>query len=151
MARVGGYCPALEAELKRFEWLGSVPHELVFTIMRQHDIFVFPSLFEGLALVILEAMAQGLPVITTRNSGGPMAIDDGVNGFIVPIRDPDAIVGRVLELHGDRDRLASMGMAAWSKAEQMSWAARGRLMVDMLRSRLDGEKRVSAEPSGNRP
>jgi starch synthase len=148
--KAGGYCSALEAEIKRHQWLGPVPHARVLEIMRRHDVFVFPSLFEGFALVILEAMAQGLPIITTRNSGGTMAVDDGTSGFIIPIRDSNAIVERVLELRGDPDRLASMGMAALWKAEQMSWAARGRLMLDMIRSRLGADDREAAERSPNR-
>jgi len=134
--RVGGSCAALDLELKRHNWVGTVPHGRVLEIMSEHDVFVFPSLFEGLALVLLEAMARGLPVITTHNSGGSMVVDDGTNGFIVPIRDSTAIVERVLELHEDRNRLEAMRSEALHKAEEMSWAARGRLMVDMLRERL---------------
>jgi alpha-maltose-1-phosphate synthase len=134
--RVGGACPTLDGELKRHNWIAAVSHGQVLEIMSQHDIFVFPSLFEGLALVLLEAMAQGLPVVTTSNSGGSMVVDDGANGFVVPIRDPYAIVDAVLKLYNDRDRLASMSTAALRKAEEMSWAAREKALVALLHRRM---------------
>jgi glycosyltransferase involved in cell wall biosynthesis len=130
-------CPVLDAELRRHTWLGTVPHQRVLEIMRGHDVLVFASLFEGFALVILEAMAQGLPVITTYNSGASRAVVDGKNGFIVPIRDSEAIVERVSELVGDRDRLAAMSTAALCKAGEMSWAAREQTLIRTLCGRLD--------------
>ena len=129
-------CAALSAELARHEYLGTMPHDRVLEIIARYDLLVFPSLFEGFALVILEAMAQGLPVITTPNSGASSAVEDGGNGFIVPIRDSDAIVDRVVQLAGDRDRLATMSVAALRKAEQMSWPAQGNLFIDVLRRRM---------------
>ena len=129
-------CVALSAALKHHNWLGTMPHERVLEIMARHDVFVFPTLFEGLALVVLEAMAQGLPVITTPNSGAAAVIHDGRDGFIVPIRDADAIVARVLELARDGDRLAVMSAAALKKAEQISWAAREAIFIDTVRSRM---------------
>jgi len=129
-------CVALSAALKRHNWLGTMPHGRVLEIMAQHDVFLFPTLFEGLALVVLEAMAHGLPVITTPNSGAEDFIDDGKDGFMVPIRDADAIVARVLELAGDGDRLVSMSAAALKKAEQKSWGARERIFIDTVRGRM---------------
>jgi glycosyltransferase involved in cell wall biosynthesis len=61
------------------------------------DIFVFPSLQDGFAIVVAEALACGLPVITTRNTGASDLIQPGVNGEIVPIRDPEAIAEAVLK------------------------------------------------------
>src|SRR5262249_43050854 len=134
--RVGGDCPVLESELKRHDWLGTVPHGRVLDLMAEHDLFVFPSLFEGFALVILEAMAQGLPVIATPNSGGTMVIEDGINGFIVPIRDAAAIAERVSRLAEDRARLSEMSRAALQRAEQMSWAVRANTFIAAMRGRL---------------
>ena len=73
-----------------------------------HDVLVSPSLFEGFSLVILEAMSQGLPAITTPNSGGSDVIADGVDGFIVLIRSEGAIVEKILWLDRDRNRLMDM-------------------------------------------
>jgi glycosyltransferase involved in cell wall biosynthesis len=60
------------------------------------DIFVFPSIEDGFAFVVAEALACGLPVITTRNTGASDLIEAGQNGEIVPIRDPEAIAAAVL-------------------------------------------------------
>jgi glycosyltransferase involved in cell wall biosynthesis len=57
------------------------------------DVFVFPSLCEGSAMVTYEALAAGLPVITTPNAGS--VVRDGVDGFIVPIRDAEAIAAKL--------------------------------------------------------
>jgi glycosyltransferase involved in cell wall biosynthesis len=130
-------CPALMRELERHEWLGTLTHERVLEVMARHDVMVFPSLFEGFALVILEAMARGLPVITTPNSGGSMAIEDGKDGFIVPIRDPDAIAERITWLTRDRNRLSAMSIAASNKADSMSWLAYEKTFSRILRSRLE--------------
>jgi glycosyltransferase involved in cell wall biosynthesis len=61
------------------------------------DIFVFPSIEDGFAIVVGEALACGLPVITTRNTGASDLIQPGENGEIVPIRDPEAIAEAVLK------------------------------------------------------
>ena len=55
------------------------------------SVLVFPSLCEGFGMVNTEAMANGLPVITTTNTGGPAFIQDGRNGFLIPIRDADSL------------------------------------------------------------
>jgi glycosyltransferase involved in cell wall biosynthesis len=135
--RLGGDCAALDAELKRHEWLGSMPHQRVLEVMADHDLLVLPSLFEGFALVVLEALAQGLPVIATYNSGASKAVVDGETGFIVPIRDSAAIVARVSELDQDRERLTAMSRAASRKAAEMSWAVREKTFIATLRSRLE--------------
>ncbi|MFM6247172.1 MAG: glycosyltransferase family 4 protein, partial [Dolichospermum sp.] len=69
----------------------SVPHFLLNQYYSSASVFVFPSLIEGFALVLLEAMACGIPIITTPNTAGPDIITDGVEGFIIPIRDVEAI------------------------------------------------------------
>ena len=80
-------CRALDAEFCVHRWIPSLSHGAVLEEMSRHDVFVFPSLFEGYALVILEAMSQGLPVITTPNTGAEHFVSNGEDGFIVPIRD----------------------------------------------------------------
>ena len=97
--------------------------------MSRQDVLVFPSLFEGFGLVILEAMAQGLPVIATSHTAGPDLIEEGVDGFIVPIRSADAIAERLLLLARDRDRLSAMQQAAQGKARLHTWENyRGRVV-----------------------
>jgi glycosyltransferase involved in cell wall biosynthesis len=134
--RSGSPCAALDAALRSHDWQGSLPHERALELMAQHDLLILPSIAEGFGLVILEAMASGLPVIATPNTGGPDVIEEGVDGFLVPIRDPDAIARRVLDLHADRDRLESMSRAALRKAAALSWDARAGTLIGMIRRLL---------------
>ncbi|MGZ9158271.1 MAG: glycosyltransferase family 4 protein, partial [Nitrospira sp.] len=117
-------CPALERALNdsRCRWLGAIPHVTLLEEMTRAHVFVFPSLIEGFGLVILEAMAAGLPVIATPHTAGPDCIDEGVDGFIVPIRDAEAIACRLAVLHDDEDRRFAMASAALAKAGRLTWA-----------------------------
>ncbi len=99
-------------------------------------MLVFPSLFEGFGLVIGEAMSRGLPVITTAHTGGPDILRDGQDGFIVPIRDPEAIAARLLELHRDRELLRMMSESARELAGQLSWQSYQDGTVDAVREAL---------------
>ena len=82
---------------------------------------MYPSLFEGFGLVITEAMSQGMVVITTPHTAGPDVINDGLDGFIVPIRDASAITERLDRLRHDRDLLAHMGAQALNAARRREW------------------------------
>lgn len=105
----------------RCRWLGHVPHQTLLERMAVAHAFVFPSLVEGFGLVLYEAMASGLPVITTPNTAGPDIMTDGGEGFIVPIRDPAAIADRLSLLYHDESRRQEMARAALTAAERSSW------------------------------
>lgn len=130
--RTGGPCPALEKELSRHRWIPSLPRKKILAEMRAHDVLVFPSLFEGFGLVVTEALLQGVPVITTVHTCGPDVLTDGEDGFIVPIRDPETIAGKLELLHRDRSRLSAMSEAACKKADQLKWADYRRRIVEMV-------------------
>jgi alpha-maltose-1-phosphate synthase len=123
VGRKVGQSDLLDKYCQQHRWIASLPHHEILAEMRRHDVFVFPSLFEGLALVQGEALSQGLPVITTPNSGGADILRDGIDGFIVPIRDPDAITSRLLELYRDRALLQQMSDSARERAAQLDWKA----------------------------
>ncbi len=144
--REGGPCAPLEAALRRWRYVESVPHHEMLAEMSRHDVLVFPSLFEGFGLVILEAMAQGLPVISTMATGGPDVTTDGVDGFIVPLRDPEAITARLLDLHSDRERLRSMAVAARAKAASLSWANYRARLVASVRTGLASPPSLATVP-----
>ena len=100
-----------------------VPHltrPALANMYRQSDVFVFPTLVEGMPLVVLEAMACGLPVIVTANGPGDL-VRDGVDGFIVPQRDPDAISERLDRLYCDLELRLSMARNARQRALQFGW------------------------------
>jgi glycosyltransferase involved in cell wall biosynthesis len=96
-------------------------HEKVLQELQTADMFVFPSLLEGFAHVILEAMSCGLPVITTPHTCGPDVVEEGEHGFIIPIRDPIAIADRILWALSNRKRLTEMGQQAAVRAREFTW------------------------------
>lgn len=100
------------------------------TLYAQADVVVLPSLIEGLARVILEAMASGLPVIATPNTGAEEVMRDGEHGFVVPIRDADAIAACLVRLAEDPAGRRAMGLAARQQAERYTWEAYGERMVE---------------------
>ncbi|MEA5470459.1 glycosyltransferase family 4 protein [Spirulina sp. 06S082] len=104
-----------------FRYIPSVPHATLNQYYSSASVFVFPSLVEGLALVLLEAMACGIPIITTENAGGSDIITDGVEGFIIPIRDVEAIQEKLAWCYAHPQELAEMGKAARQKAEELTW------------------------------
>ena len=105
----------LDEILARRLWLpGKLSNEQVLRLMRESHAVVLPSSFEGLPVVILEAMAQGLvPVATDIRSGLPELIRDGENGFIVPLGDTEGFADRLATLALNRSRLAQMSAAAY--------------------------------------
>ncbi|HEY8965935.1 MAG TPA: glycosyltransferase family 4 protein, partial [Candidatus Methylacidiphilales bacterium] len=116
-------CPALDAALARpgIRWIPSLPHATVLAEMERHDVLVFPSLFEGFGLVIPEAMSRGLAVIATPHTAAPDLIEDGRDGFVVPIRSAGAIAERLDALRADRERLRAVGEAARVRAAALRW------------------------------
>jgi len=124
-------CRPLDQAVRDHRWLPSLSHERVLLEMRQHDVLILPSLFEGFGLAITEAMSQGIPVITTAHTAGPDIIDDGVDGFIVPIRCAEAIAEKLQLLARDRERLRAMKIAARKKAQIHPWENYRRALVTM--------------------
>lgn len=87
------------------------------------DIFVFPTIYEPFGNVHLEALASGLPVITTKNSGASEIIRDGIHGFVVPEpEDSSAIAEKIRALSEDKDKLDSMSKNARALAEGFTFA-----------------------------
>jgi glycosyltransferase involved in cell wall biosynthesis len=93
------------------------------------DLVAFPTLGDGFGLVIQEAMCCGAPVVTTPCGGGPECITDGVDGWITPPRDIDALVARFRACAADRDGTAAVGRAARARAERWTWRQSVETMV----------------------
>ena len=98
-----------------------LPTSKLTPLLRTCDLFVLPSLVEGFAHVILEAMSSGVPVLTTRSTCAPDVLEDGVHGFLIPIRDPAAIANRVIWGRQHRMELYQMGHIAAACARTFTW------------------------------
>lgn len=125
-------CKPLDSALQKHRWIPSLPHEEILAEMRNSDVLVFPSLFEGFGLVVTEALSQGIPVITTAHTCGPDVLTDSEDGFIVPIRDRGAIAEKLEILHKDRDKLDSMKVAAKEKALEMTWETYSQKLAEVV-------------------
>ncbi|MGH7279381.1 MAG: glycosyltransferase, partial [Candidatus Rokuibacteriota bacterium] len=98
----------------RARFLGE--REDVPVVLRALDLFVLPSIAEGISNTILEALATGLPVIATRVGGNPELVDDGATGALVPARNPDALA-RAISAYVDDSHLRRLhGKAARQQA-----------------------------------
>ncbi len=94
-------------------------HKEVIQLMQSCDALALPSLVEGCALVQQEAMSCGLPIIITPNTGGNHLIEDGKQGFIVPIRAPEKIAEKIDWFAEHRDETVQMGEEARRKANHI--------------------------------
>jgi alpha-maltose-1-phosphate synthase len=105
--------------LDEVEPLGRVPHAEVPERMAAADVFVFPSLFEGSAVVTYEALACGLPSIVTPSAGS--VVRDGREGLVVPPRDVEALADAMERLGADPGLRAEMAERARERAEAFDW------------------------------
>jgi glycosyltransferase involved in cell wall biosynthesis len=132
---VGPATPAtfsLMPELPGLTYKGAMPHDEVPGILQQCDVLVFPSYFEGFGLVLLEAMACGLPVITTTATAGPDIITPGENGWVI---EPGNLMEltKVMTFCLENPTLVrEMGAEARRTAERFTWTAYGDRWMQIL-------------------
>lgn len=130
-----GRADSLDPYRYLFEHIPHIPQAELAKHYRDADVFVFPTLIEGLGMVVLEAMASGLPVITTPNGPGDI-VRDGIDGFVVPIRDTGAIVEKLEYLRANPDRRREMGHNARQRALEYTWRAYQERAVQTLQQLL---------------
>lgn len=127
---IGSALPESQALLNRykgrFRHLGVLPRAELHRYYSQGSVFVIASIEEGLALVQAQAMACGIPIIATVNTGAEDLFSDGVEGFIVPIRDANAIAEKIAQLLKRQNDREMMGQAARKRvAEIGGWNSYG--------------------------
>jgi len=101
------------------------------------DAFVLPSIVEGSAKTTYEAMSAALPVITTPNAGS--VVRDDVDGFIVPVRDPESIRNKLLFLFENRDRAREMGASGRNRVGEFSWEVYENRLISLYRNLTHGD------------
>ncbi len=101
--------PMLKKYSGQFKYFKHIPHMQMAQFMSQGSVLVLPSLEEGLAKVMMEAMACGLPVIATPNTGAEDIFQDQKEGFIIPMRNVDVLKERIEALYRDPQLRKNMG------------------------------------------
>jgi glycosyltransferase involved in cell wall biosynthesis len=129
----GGVTPAAAEQLRapNIELLGHLSRERMGAEFLRADILAFPSLAEGSAGVVLEAMSAGLPIVATREAG--VDFRDGESGIVVPPADSDALAAAILAIVGDRPRRDAMARSARAEFQTYDEAAWGAAFVGTLR------------------
>ena len=135
---------AAAGELRReIELIGPVPRSEMRRQYAWADVFLMPSISEGSANVCYEALGSSLPVITTHNSGS--VVRDGSEGFIVQIRDAEAIAARIEELASNRKLRREMSVRARERAEEFGWDGYAERLLSVIGAGSDTKKRVPVD------
>lgn len=147
----GPYYPDFSREQKR--WQGTfthfehLPHPELAKVLRNATAFVFPSNEEGFARSIIEAMASGLPVVATHESGATTLVDDGVEGLIVRARDVDHIAAAMIRVASDRELNRKMGEAAYVRgAKNNTWGDFANRLIRICELAMERRKMTARNP-----
>jgi glycosyltransferase involved in cell wall biosynthesis len=121
-----------------------VPVEQMPELYAAHDVFLFPSLVEGLPLVLLEAMATGMPVITTNTCGMADVVEDEFNGLLIPPADAQAMEEAILRLARSMEMRKNLGEAARETMKRYTWERAARQLEALYQHvlALDGRSSV---------
>jgi len=109
-------------------FIGKIPNQEVFKYMASSDVFVLPSLSEGFPIVILEAMASGLPIVATKVRGLPEIFKDGQNGFLVETRNPEKIAEKILLILNDENLSKRISKNNLEEVKKYDW----KIVIDKL-------------------
>ena len=119
-------------------YVGQVPRSRVRSEFLSADVFVLPSIAEGSATVTYEALACGVPVITTPNAGS--TVRDGVDGYIVPIRDPVTLADRIEAIVTDRSLRSRLSIGAKERARHYTIECYSSRLIEELMQLRSGHK-----------
>ena len=128
-------------QFSNFDYYAPCTNSKVRDVMKKHDALILPSIVEGRALVQQEAMSCGLPIIVTKNAGGEDLIIDGTTGYTVPIRSPEKIAEKILQLNDCKDLLNDMAENCIKKAQTYSWEAYAQTIIDFNYQKADKLKK----------
>lgn len=128
----------LSSYRNKAEFLGRVPRSEMQKLMEWADVFVFPSLCEGSATVIYEALASGLPVICTENSGS--LVEDGLDGFIIPVCDSKSISDKLELLRYDYELYNYLYENIKKSKEKVSLQRYERNLIQTINSFVESKK-----------
>lgn len=128
--------PLLEDQHPKIKYLGIKPQKELSRFYQQASVFAICSIEEGMAMVQAQAMACGLPVICTTNTGGEDLIRDGRDGFVLPIRSADAIREKLEWMYLNQDKAKQMGESASHRVSTgFTWDDYGDRYFSFLKSK----------------
>jgi glycosyltransferase involved in cell wall biosynthesis len=151
MTFAGGAAPAAEienffgAELKsRVLVRPVVSADDMPALYAEHDVLLFPSLMEGLPSVLLEAMASGMPVVTTETCGMPDIVEHEVNGLLIPPADSAAIESAIVQLANSVELRKTLGTAARETMRRHTWERSARRLEALFKHviELEGTEQI---------
>jgi glycosyltransferase involved in cell wall biosynthesis len=132
--------PFLKKYSLRFKHLGIIPHRDLYQYYSQASIFVNFALEDGFAMALLEAMACGVPVICTENTGAKDIVRDGIDGFILPARNTEALKEKISYFYQYPQKTREMGKQARLRVEaSFTWKHYGERIIQIYR-RIAGIK-----------
>lgn len=130
---------------------GYAAHEDVLHLLAVGDVFLFPSLFEGLGIAALEAMALGKPCVACRVGPLPEVVEEGVTGLLVAPQDPAALAGAILRLADDEPARLRMGRAGRARVEALFDLRTAVRRVEAVYAMLTGADPSRAPAQGSVP
>ena len=143
--------PSLEAELARrcfvgrVRFAGAVPRRDVPRLMASHDILLFPSIFEGFPVTLVEAIASGCVPVASQIRGVTDAIvQDGTSGLLFRAGDTAGAAGHLLRLHRDRQALSAMSCAAVASSARFGLVPLGQAYNALFRRVLRSPREIAA-------
>lgn len=120
--------------IEQVQFIGRVEHAELKQWYAGVDVFILPSLNEGMSNAMLEALASGLPLLVTRTGGADEVLEEGVNGFALAMGSAHDIAEKLLRLYDDRALRQRMALASRRKAETMSWGKVAEQYVQVYQS-----------------
>jgi len=121
---------------KNVIFYGSTSRENLRELYRSSNLFVLPSIEDGFGMVMGEAMASGLPVICTTNTGGPDIIIDQEHGFIIPARNSNALAEKIEWCYNNQETCKLMGVNAQEQIKKFTWDRYGENVHQIYKSIL---------------
>lgn len=111
------------------EIIDRVPESALINFYNEADLFLFPTIEDGFAAVLVQAAAAGLPILATSHCGAPDFVESGSTGWILPIRDPEAFISRLSWCDANRNELAAMVLMLDAEKFDNSWADMAKTLV----------------------
>lgn len=135
--KVTSDCPALDVALAKHRYFSSLPNDDILRLMRDADLLIFPSLFEGFGLVISEAMSQGTPVITTERTAGPDLIAHDQNGWLLKAGSIIDLKNAIEDILYNPQKVKRAGQEAYEAASRRPWEIYGQELSDAIKKGIN--------------